>query len=42
MEMTKYLMRHVGDHGEHVIIGGSDEGGSEDNGQVSHLHLVGV
>ena len=33
-------MAHVRDHGEHVVLGGADEGGTEDDGQVLDLHLV--
>ena len=36
----RYLLAHVRDHGEHVVLGRADEGGAEDDGEVLHLHLV--
>lgn len=36
------LVGHVGDHGNHVVVGRPDEVGSEDDGEVTRLHLVDV
>ena len=47
VKMRKYgfndpaLVTHVGDHAQHVVIGGSDEGGSKNDGQISDLHFIG-
>ena len=40
MRVSKYLLAHVSNHGEHVVLCGADEGGAEDDGQVLDLHLV--
>ena len=36
------LVRHVGDHGDHVVVAGPHQRGPEHDGDVAHVHLVGV
>lgn len=34
------LVRHVGHHVGHVVIGGAHQGGTEHDGQVPRFHLI--
>lgn len=36
------LMGHVRDHCDHVVVARADQCWPEHNGQVTHVHLIGV